>query len=587
MCHYQKLNCMKNYTTQKKYIFFFSLLLSVTMAFGFVDRYFEIAKNLDTFASLYRQLNNHYVEEVDPSILMQEGIAAMLGSLDPYTQFVPETELEDFKMNYVSKQYAGIGASVFNNKAGKIIVSEPYEGFAAQKADIRAGDEILAINGVVVAGKNSHNATELFKGQKGTSLTVVVKREGESKPLEKTLVRETIFFNNVPYYGLLNDSTGYIKLDKFLENAALEVRNALLTLKGKHRIKGLVLDLRGNGGGIVQESVNIVNLFVEKGQDIVTQKGRFKDRDVIYKAVFTPIDAKIPLVVLVDKGAASASEIVAGAIQDLDRGTIIGQRTFGKGLVQQTLNLPYNSLLKVTVAKYYTPSGRCIQAMDYTNRQANGSVSQISDSLMTEFKTRHGRLVYDASGIHPDIATPAKQYTNVTYSIISKMLHFDYATYYRRTHPNLPAARNYKMSDTEYDEFVEFLSGRDYSYTTKSEKNLQELKNLIVKENYFDSIKSEYAALEARLLRNKKDDLIRSKEEIKEILEAEIVSRYFFQTGKLEASFKSDTSIKEALRVMNDRKLYAIILKGDGPYKIIGKPKSVAYVKTEAAGSSQ
>lgn len=578
---------MKNYTTQKKYIFFFSLLLSVTMAFGFVDRYFEIAKNLDTFASLYRQLNNHYVEEVDPSILMQEGIAAMLGSLDPYTQFVPETELEDFKMNYVSKQYAGIGASVFNNKAGKIIVSEPYEGFAAQKADIRAGDEILAINGVVVAGKNSHNATELFKGQKGTSLTVVVKREGESKPLEKTLVRETIFFNNVPYYGLLNDSTGYIKLDKFLENAALEVRNALLTLKGKHRIKGLVLDLRGNGGGIVQESVNIVNLFVEKGQDIVTQKGRFKDRDVIYKAVFTPIDAKIPLVVLVDKGAASASEIVAGAIQDLDRGTIIGQRTFGKGLVQQTLNLPYNSLLKVTVAKYYTPSGRCIQAMDYTNRQANGSVSQISDSLMTEFKTRHGRLVYDASGIHPDIATPAKQYTNVTYSIISKMLHFDYATYYRRTHPNLPAARNYKMSDTEYDEFVEFLSGRDYSYTTKSEKNLQELKNLIVKENYFDSIKSEYAALEARLLRNKKDDLIRSKEEIKEILEAEIVSRYFFQTGKLEASFKSDTSIKEALRVMNDRKLYAIILKGDGPYKIIGKPKSVAYVKTEAAGSSQ
>ena len=336
----------------------------------------------------------------------------------------------------------------------------------------------------------------------------------------------------------------------------------------------------------MQESVNIVNLFVEKGQEIVTQKGRIKDRDVVYKAVFAPVDAKIPLVVLVDKGSASASEIVAGAIQDLDRGTIIGQRTFGKGLVQQTLNLPYNSLLKVTVAKYYTPSGRCIQALDYAHRRADGSVAQISDSLKAEFKTRHGRFVYDGSGIHPDIITPAKQYANITYSIISKMLHFDYATYYRSTHPVLPAARYYKMSDAEYDEFVKFLSGRDYSYTTKSERNLQELKKLAEKENYFDSIKNEYAALEARLLRNKKNDLIRSKAEIKEILEAEIVSRYFFQNGKLEASFKNDLGIKEALRVIRDNKLYTIILRGDGPYKIIGKPKSVAFVKNNSADPS-
>jgi carboxyl-terminal processing protease len=572
---------MKQITTPpKRYFLLVTLLLGVSVSFGFVDRYFEIAKNLDTFASLYRQLNNHYVEEVDPSVLMRQGIEAMLGSLDPYTEFVPESELEDFKMNYVSKQYAGIGASVFNNKAGKVIVSEPYEGFSAQKADIRAGDEILSINGVPVVGQNSTSTTDLLKGQKGTSLSVVIKRPGESKPMEKTLVRETIVFKNVPYFGLVNDTTGYIKLDKFLENAAQEVRDALVTLKSKHRIKGLVLDLRGNGGGIVQESVNIVNLFVEKGQPIVTQKGRFKDRDVVYKAVFAPVDARIPLVVLVDKGSASASEIVSGAIQDLDRGTIIGQRTFGKGLVQQTLNLPYNSLLKVTVAKYYTPSGRCIQAMDYAHRKSDGSVAQVSDSLLAEFKTKHGRLVYDGSGIYPDLLTSDKHYNNITYSLVSKMLHFDFATHYRSTHPVIPAARKFQMSDAEYDEFVKFLAARDYGYTTKSEKNLQELKSQALKEKYFDSIKNEYEALERRLQENKKDDLVRYKAEIKEVLEAEIVARYYFQTGKMEASFKTDSDIKEALRVLNNNKLYTNILKGDGPYKTIGKPKSVAYVKS-------
>jgi len=577
---------MKSFTpASKRYFLVFTLLFGVFVSSGFVDRYFEIAKNLDTFASLFRQLNNHYVEEVNPSLLMEEGIGAMLASLDPYTEFVPESEIEDFKMNYVSKQYAGIGASIFNNKAGKVIVSEPYEGFSAQKADIRAGDEILAINGVAVASKNSSNATEMLKGQKGTALTILIKRPGESKPLEKTLLRETIMFKNVPYFGMINDSTGYIKLDKFLENAAQEVRVALLDLKSKPHLKGLVLDLRGNGGGIVQESVNIVNLFVEKGQPIVTQKGRFKDREVVYKAVFVPIDAKIPLVVLVDKGAASASEIVAGAIQDLDRGTIIGQRTFGKGLVQQTLNLPYNSLLKVTVAKYYTPSGRCIQAMDYAHRKADGSVNKISDSLMTEFKTRHGRSVYDGSGIYPDIATLEKHYNNITYSLVSKMLIFDYATQYRSTHPIL-ANRHYKMSEPEYADFVKFLADRDYGYITKSERNLQELKSIAIKEKYFDSIKEEYAALESQLQLNKKDDLIRYGAEIKEMLEAEIVSRYYFQTGKLEASFETDADVKEAVRVLNDKQLYGLILKGDGAYKTIGKPKPVAYVKAGAASKN-
>jgi carboxyl-terminal processing protease len=573
----------QNITPPKRYflalIFFFGLLAS----FGFVDRYFEIARNLDTFASLFRQLNNHYVEEVMPGDLMKEGIDAMLASLDPYTEFVPESEIEDFRMNYVSKQYAGIGALVFN-KNGKVVVSEPYEGFSAQRAGIRAGDEILSVNGIAVAGSSSSNVTELLKGQKGTALKIVVQRPGEAKPLEKHLVRETITFRNVPYYGLLNDSTGYIKLDKFLEHAAQEVREALLTLKQEHKVKSLVLDLRGNGGGIVQESVNIVNLFVDKGQDIVAQKGRFKERDILYKAALSPIDAKMPLVVLVDRGSASASEIVAGAIQDLDRGTVIGQRTFGKGLVQQTLSLPYNSLLKVTVAKYYTPSGRCIQALDYTHRNADGSVSKISDSLMTEFKTRHGRSVYDGSGIHPDLATAEKHYNNISYSIVNKLLHFDFATQYRASHPTLTAARNFHMSDAEYNDFVKFLANKDYSYTTRSEKNLQELKAIAIKEKYFDHIKAEYTALEQKLQQNKKDDLIRYKEEIREILEEEIASRYYYQSGKLEASFKGDGDLKEALRVLNNKKLYGTILKGEGAYKTIGKP--VAFLKADALESN-
>jgi carboxyl-terminal processing protease len=571
----------QNIHSPKRYFLVFVLLFGLLASFGFVDRYFEIAKNLDTFASLFRQLNNHYVEEVTPGNLMKEGIDAMLGSLDPYTEFVPESEIEDFRMNYVSKQYAGIGALIFN-QSGKVVVSEPYEGFSAHKADIRAGDEILSINGISVVGKNSGAVTELLKGQKGTALKMVVQRVGEAKPLEKQLLRETISFPNVPYYGLINDSTGYIKLDKFLENAAQEVRDALLTLKEKHKVTSLVLDLRGNGGGIVQESVNIVNLFVDKGQDIVSQKGRFKERDIVYKAAFTPIDSRMPLVVLVDRGSASASEIVAGAIQDLDRGTIIGQRTFGKGLVQQTLSLPYNSLLKVTVAKYYTPSGRCIQALDYSHRNADGSVSKISDSLMTEFKTRHGRSVYDGSGIHPDLPTAEKHYNNISYSIVNKQLHFDFATQYRATHPTLAAARSFKMSEADYQAFVKFLSNKDYSYTTRSEKNLQELKAIAIKEKYFDSIKDEYTALEHKLQQNKKDDLIRYKDEIRELLEEEIASRYYFQSGKLEASFKSDDDLKEAVRVLNDKKLYATILKGEGAYKTIGKPVAFAKPGTSA-----
>ena len=381
---------MKNQvpSSYRKVLYICLLLCSIGFSFTYSDKYFEIARNLDTFASIYRQLNSNYVDDVNPAGLVREGIDAMLASLDPYTEYIPESDIEDFKMNYVNKQYAGIGISVFTRN-NKIIVSEPYDGFSAQRADIRAGDEIVAINNISVAGRNSSSVSELLKGQKATPVKLTLKRIGQTEPIEKTVQREVITFNNVSYAGLLDDSIGYIKLDKFLENSAQEVKQSFLSLKQKHHIKALVLDLRGNGGGIVQESVNIVNLFVDKGREIVTQKAKVKDKDIVYKATAPAVDPNIPLVVLVARGSASASEIVTGAIQDLDRGTIISNRTFGKGLVQQTINLPYNSLLKDTVAKYYTPSGRCIQAFDYAHRNHDGSVSKVSDSLMTEYKIKN------------------------------------------------------------------------------------------------------------------------------------------------------------------------------------------------------
>lgn len=564
-------------SSYRKVIYICLLLGSISFSFTYTDKYFEIAKNLDTFASIYRQLNSNYVDDVNPAGLVREGINAMLASLDPYTEYIPESDIEDFKMNYVSKQYAGIGISVFTHN-NKIVISEPYEGFSAQRADIRSGDEIVAINGISAAGRNSSSVSELLKGQNATPVKLTLKRLGQTETIEKTVLREIITFSNVSYAGLLEDSIGYIKLDKFLENSAREVKQSFLTLKQKHRIKALVLDLRGNGGGIVQESVNIVNLFVEKGREIVTQKAKLKDKDIVYKATLPAVDSVIPLVVLVDRGSASASEIVAGAIQDLDRGTLIGNRTFGKGLVQQTINLPYNSLLKVTVAKYYTPSGRCIQALDYAHRQPDGSGSKISDSLMAEYKTRNGRSVYDGSGIYPDIVTKEKNYHNIAYSLISKSLHFDFATLYRVKHASISSARNFHLSEADYQEFTTYLAGKDYDYTTKSEKNLEELKSIAEKEKYFDNIKIEYAALKNKLTQNKKDDLTRCKDEIKEILEGEIVSRYYFQKGRLEASFKSDADVKEAVKVLTDKRLYAAILKGQGSYRVIGKPKMEALV---------
>ena len=552
------------------------------LSYSFVnDYYFEVGKNLDIFTTLFRDVNIYYVDSLQPGELMKKGVDAMLQTLDPYTVYIPESEIEDYKMTHISAEYGGIGALV-HQRNGDIEISEVYEGFPAQKNDIRVGDKIISVNGNTSSSRTVDNITEFMKGQKGTSLRIVLKREGVAQPIEKTVIRDEIKFKNVPYFGMVGENTGYIKLTQFLENSAAEVREALVTLKQNPNMKNLILDLRGNGGGLLREAVDIVNLFVDKNQKVVSQKGKVKEMNIDYFASKAAVDTEIPLVVLVDRGSASASEIVTGSIQELDRGIIIGQRSFGKGLVQQTYPLSYNTLLKVTIAKYYTPSGRCIQALDYTHRNNDGSVSKVSDSLITEFKTKGGRSVFDGSGIFPDIYTDPNYYSNLAISLFSNFLIYDYANKFAREHTSIVPAKEYSMSNVEYQDFVNFLSGKKYDYTDRTERRLEELKKTAQKDNHFDVLKPEFIALENKMKDYKANDLMNHHDEIKEVLEGEISARYYYQKGRLEAGFKHDIEVKKAIEVFGNPTLYGSILRGDGVYKIIGKPGSEVQAKANS-----
>ncbi len=566
---------------QKKMLIVLTIAAGSLVSLSFVeDYYFEVSKNLDIFTMVFRDINVYYVDSLQPGDLMKKGIDAMLKTLDPYTVFIPESDVEDYKMTHISAEYGGIGALV-HQRNGEIEISEVYEGFPAQKSDVRVGDIIVSVNGNTTAGRKVDDITDYMKGQKGTSVKLVLRREGVAAPIEKTIVRDEIKFNNVPYFGMINDATGYIKLTQFLENSADEVKQALVELKKNPKMKGVILDLRGNGGGLLKEAVDIVNIFVDKNQKIVSQKGKIREMNVDYFASKTAVDTELPVVVLVDKGSASASEIVTGAIQELDRGVIIGQRSFGKGLVQQTYNLSYNTLLKVTIAKYYTPSGRCIQALDYTHRTSDGSVYKVPDSLITEFKTKNGRSVYDGSGIFPDIYTDPDYFSNLAMSLFSNYLLFDYANKYYREHPSITSAKEFSMSDAEYNDFVNFLKDKKYDYTDRSEKKLKELKQAAEKEKHYSAIQNEFAMLEKKMSENKKQDLNSHREEIKEILEGEIVARYYFQKGRLETGFKYDKEVKKADSILSNQTLYSSILKGEGNYKVIGKPGSEEQAKAK------
>src|ERR1035437_2340348 len=567
----------------KKWILIGTIPLVTIFSFGFVDNYFELSKNLDIFATLLRELNTYYVDDIKPGVLIKHGIDEMLITLDPYTEFYAESDIEDYKM-MVTGQYGGIG-SLIRQKGEYVMIGEPYEGFPAQKAGLMAGDKITEIDGKSIKGKTTADVSKLLKGQANTSVKVTIERDSEKKPFEVTLTREDIKIKNVPYHGVVADGIGYIKLTSFTEDAAKEVKAAFQELKEKNKIRALIFEVRDNGGGLLKESVDIVNTFVGKDQTIVEQKGKVKEMNRVHKAQYAPMDTTMPIVVLANKNSASASEIVTGSLQDLDRAVVVGQRTFGKGLVQQTVPLSYGTQMKVTIAKYYTPSGRCIQELDYDHKNKSGKAEHIPDSLIREFKTRYGRSVYDGSGIFPDVKLEPRSYALITGTLAQKSYFFDYATKFRLSHNSITPSKEFSMTEDEYNDFLQYISDKDYKYTTKSEKSLEELKKNTESEKYFESIKTSYDDLKSKIEANKKEDLAKYKTEIKDILEEEIASRYYFQRGRLESSLRDDNELKEAVKVLNDKQLYESILSGKGQYKLIGKPgETTAKVNTPDDG---
>lgn len=548
----------------KKY--FRSLLFAVPVVAGLAfvsfkqdDRLFEIARNLDIYATLFKELNAYYVDEINPNQLIKTSIDGMLRSLDPYTVYYAEDDIEDY-MTMTTGKYNGIGAMV-NSSEGKHTVMMVYEDTPAQKAGLQLGDEITKINGIDLSTREDFDSGKLLKGQTQTSVTLTIKRYGIPKPIEITLNRDIVKVTNVPYYGMLNQDVGYIDLKDFTATASREVKTAFQDLKGKG-MKHLVLDLRDNPGGLLNMAIEISNIFIPKGDEVVSTKGKVTEWNKSYTAYNPAIDTEIPIVVLTNNRSASAAEIVSGVIQDYDRGVLIGQRTYGKGLVQTTRDLSYNTKMKITTAKYYIPSGRCIQAIDYGHRNEDGSVGKLPDSLMTAFKTRNGRVVYDGGGILPDILTEKETYSPLALSLARNRLFFDYAIKYHFEHPTIKPAKEFHLSDAEYGDYVKWLHDKDYDYTTQVEKDLNTLEASAKKEKSLDVIQEQLKALKSKLAHSKDNDLQLSKTEIKMILEEEILKHYYLEKGMREASFNDDAEVKEALKLFKDPARYHEILKG-------------------------
>lgn len=531
------------------------------------DRNFQIAKNLDLFNSIFKELDMFYVDTVDAEKMIQNGVRGMLALTDPYTEYYPEEEMSSVK-ELTTGKYGGIGAAIrYYEAKDRIAVIEPTEGMPAAEAGVKAGDIILAVGGKeMVRGDMkpqdfSEKVSQALRGEPGTSFILKVMRplKNDSTILEFKITRKSIRTNPVPYYGMVRDSIGYLALSSFTENCSKDFKKAFIELKQKGA-KALILDLRDNGGGSLSEAIDIVNFFVPKGQEIVVTKGKLKQAQGSYKTENEPIDTKIPLAVLVNGGSASASEIVSGSLQDLDRAVIIGTRTYGKGLVQTIRPLPYNGTLKVTTSKYYIPSGRCIQAIDYAKKNADGSVARTPDSLTNVFHTAAGREVRDGGGIRPDIEVKGDRIPNIVFYLMNEDIIFDYATQYCWDHPTMESVESFKLTDEDYRAFKELVKSRDFTYDRQSEKMLKSLKEVAEFEGYMEGASEEFKALEKKLNHNLDRDLDYFSKQIKTYIAQEIVTRYFYQRGAAMERLKDDEDLEKAISVLKDGKQYSEIL---------------------------
>ncbi len=544
---------------KKRYII---SLIFLTAAVGFsftppAERYFEIAKNLDIFASLFREVNALYVDDVNPNKLMRTGIDAMLNSLDPYTNYIPEDEVEDFRTSNTG-QYGGIGA-ITRQIGNRTVVTMIYEGYPAAKNGLKIGDEIIKMDDIVLSKLTLEEANHLMRGQIGTTVKLTIKRPGIADLMTLQFVRDRVKISNVPYFGMVSSNVGFVQLSDFTPDAGKEVKNAVIALKEKGA-KAIILDLRGNPGGLLLEAVNICNIFLPKGNLVVSTKGKVEDANFVYETSAPPVDTEIPLAVLINRGSASASEIVAGTLQDYDRAIIIGEKSYGKGLVQLPRMLSYNSQVKITTAKYYTASGRCIQVLDYTHRRADGSVGAVPDSLKKPFKTTHSRTVFDGGGIDPDIATTSAEASALTQALYSEGLLFDYATEYTVKHPTIVAAKDFAMTDAEYNDFATWMKSKKYTYHSPLDAQLNLLTEEAKRERSIDELKPQLDKLKSLVADRRKNDLTNFKDQIRGLLEEDIVAHYYLERGATEVSFKSDQDIRKSIDILNDAPGYKKIL---------------------------
>lgn len=518
---------------------------------------FEIAKNVDIFVSILKELNDKYADEISPGKLTQTAIDAMLKSLDPYTVYYPESEIEEYRM-MTTGQYGGIGALI-QQHGNDVMISEPYEGTPSQKAGLRAGDIVRKVNGQSLEGKNSSDVSSAMKGQPGSTLVLEVFRPSANKTMTFNIVREEIKMPNIPYSGMLDKEIGYVKLDQFTEKAGTEVREAFLKLK-EQGMKYFILDLRNNGGGLLSEAVNILNIFVDKGTPIVETKGKIPEQQRVHKTLAPVTDKDIPVVVLVNENSASASEIVSGAFQDLDRGVIVGKKTFGKGLVQNVLPIDYNTSLKITVSKYYIPSGRCVQNIEYFDKDTTKGAFKIPDSLAVAYKTKNGRTVYDKGGVEPDVLTADSLVSDILLALVTNHHIFDFANEYRAKHETIVDADKFRIDDQLYKEFCDYLKGKDYSYKTETEEVLETLKKAAEEDKLFADIETYYNQLKQKLEQEKAQDLIKYKKEICDYLASEIVVRYYYQRGRLMNLLSGDQDVATAKQILLDQARYKEIL---------------------------